>query len=70
MQTGFIFSSLKNDQHSVTVSWKADIENSGIARRLDETKFRLRLDEIFPDEWLNQKYFSLHQGNYSELELK
>lgn len=62
-----IFSSLKNNQHSVTISWKADIENPDIAKRLDEDKFRLRLDEIYSDSWLNRKYFILQPGNYSEL---
>jgi hypothetical protein len=62
-----IFSSLGNNQHSVTISWKADIENQDIFKKLDDTKFRLRLDEIFPDDWLNRNYFHLKQGEYREL---
>jgi len=63
-----IFSSLKNDHGSVTISWKADIENPGITKQLDDSKFRLRLDEIFPDDWLNQNYFHLEHGKYVEIE--
>jgi len=62
-----IFSSLKNNQHSFTISWKADIENPDNTKRLDDTKFRLRLNEIFPDDWLNQNYFHLEHGGYKEL---
>ncbi|MFI5135725.1 MAG: hypothetical protein ACHQD9_07720 [Chitinophagales bacterium] len=62
-----IFSSLNSNQHSVTISWKADVEIPDISKRLDENKFRLRLDEIYPDDWLNKKYFNLQPGNYSEL---
>jgi hypothetical protein len=62
-----IFSSLKNKQQSVTISWKADIENPDIAKQLNDTKFRLRLDEIYPDDWLNQRYFHLKPGSYEEL---
>src|SRR6185295_5940542 len=62
-----IFSSLKNNQQSITISWKADIENPDIAKKLDDTKFRLRLNEIFPDDWLNQNYFHLKHGNYHEV---
>lgn len=62
-----ILSSLKNNQHSVTISWKADIENPDIARQLNNTNFRLRLDEIYPDDWLNQRYFHLEHGSYEEL---
>jgi len=64
-----IFSSLGNNQHSVTISWKADIENQDIFKKLDDTKFRLRLDEILPDDWLNQNYFHLEDGPYKELNL-
>lgn len=62
-----IFSSLKNNQHTVTISWKADIENPDIAKQLNDEKFRLRLDEIYPDDWLNQRYFHLQHGSYKEL---
>ncbi|MEO5674932.1 MAG: hypothetical protein ABIQ74_09815 [Chitinophagales bacterium] len=62
-----IYSSLKSNKHSATLSWKADIENPEIAGKLDDHKFRLRLDEIFPDYWLNQNYFHLQNGPYREL---
>lgn len=63
-----IFSSLNNNSRTVTVSWKADIENPLIARRINEQSFRLRLDEVYPDDWLNEKYFRLNEGIYRELE--
>ena len=62
-----IFSSLENNQHSVTLSWKADNQNPDLAKPLSDTKFRLRLDEIYPDDWLNQRYFHLKHGVYEEL---
>jgi hypothetical protein len=62
-----IFSSLKSSDRSITISWKADLENPDVARQLNETKFRLRLDEIYPDDWLNQKYFHVEPGPYQEL---
>jgi hypothetical protein len=63
-----IFSSLKNSSHSITVSWKADIENPHISSKLSPASFRLRLDEIFDDTWPNPQYFYLKPGAYSELE--
>ncbi|MBX7141829.1 MAG: hypothetical protein K1X63_12190 [Chitinophagales bacterium] len=63
-----IFSSLTNNSRTVTVSWKADIENPLIASRITEQSFRLRLDEVYPDDWLNKKYFRLREGLYQELE--
>ena len=62
-----IFSSLENHDHSVTVSWKADVANPAIASKLNNSTFRLRLDEIFPDDWLNANYFHLKHGDYKEL---
>ncbi len=64
-----IFSSLKSNTNSVTISWQADIENPSILQKLNAQNFRLRLDEIYPDSWLNKKYFMLQHGNYNELVL-
>lgn len=65
-----IFSSLKDPDGSVTVSWKADIMSPEIMKQLDSSTFRLRLGEIYPDAWLNEDYFTLRAGPYVELSIK
>lgn len=64
-----IFSSLSSPDSALTVSWKSDIEGLMAAGRLQENVFRLRLDEIYPDTWLNHQYFRLRPGKYKELPL-
>lgn len=62
-----LFSSLNNSQRTVTISLKSDLEAGDVQPFLNEHTFRLRLNEIREDTWLNPSYFRLQQGSYTEL---
>ncbi len=62
-----IFSSLQSSDKSVTISLKSELEAGDVQPLLNEHTFRLRLNEVRDDAWLNPEYFRLEQGNYVEL---
>lgn len=62
-----LFSSLKNPEHSVTISLLSDLEAGDVKPFLNENTFRLRLNEIRDDQWLNPQYFRLKHGLYREI---
>jgi hypothetical protein len=62
-----LFSSLNNPQRTVTISLKSDLEAGDVQPLLNERTFRLRLNEVRDDAWLNPDYFRLQEGSYTEL---
>lgn len=62
-----LFSSLAPGAHTVTISLKSDLDAPEIDTLLNERSFHLRLNEVFNDDWLNQRYFHLADGNYMPL---
>ncbi|MEO6167098.1 MAG: hypothetical protein ABIO46_04705 [Chitinophagales bacterium] len=62
-----IFSSLKTPEHTVIVSLKNDLDATDVNSLLNDQTFHLRLNEVREDVWLNEHYFKLQHGKYTEL---
>ncbi|MBA3648768.1 MAG: hypothetical protein H0W62_09490 [Chitinophagales bacterium] len=62
-----LFSSLYNKDHTISISTLSELNQKEVMQKLNNNSFHLRLNEVYDDGWLNQRYFHLHPGNYSEI---
>jgi hypothetical protein len=61
-----IFSSLQKNS-SLIISEQQDFFDKDVQSQLNDQKFQLRLNEVFDDRWLNQRYFHLDDGPYRQV---